>query len=93
MSMSIRALRHQTPRIAAIAVLCATLGACDLAFSGFKEQATDTWTKKYPLSAGGRLEVKNTNGFIRVEAVSGDQVEVTAERVRARARRRPRKRC
>jgi hypothetical protein len=80
-SMSIRALRHQTPRIAAIAVLCATLGACDLALSGFKEQATDTWTKKYPLSDGGRLEVKNTNGFIRVEAGSGDQVEVTAERV------------
>jgi hypothetical protein len=78
--MSMRAARHPLPRIAAIAVLCASLGACDLAFSGFKEQATDTWAKKYPLSEGGRLEVKNTNGFIRVE-VGGDQVEVSAERI------------
>ena len=74
------ALRHPLPRIAAIAVLCATLGACDLALSSFNEQATNTWAKKYPLSDGGRLEVKNTNGFIRVE-VGGDQVEVNAERI------------
>jgi hypothetical protein len=78
--MSMRVAHHHLPRIAAIAVLCATLGACDLAFSGFKEQATDTWEKKFPLSDGGRLEVKNTNGFIRVE-VGGDQVEVRAERI------------
>ena len=81
MSISMRATaRHHLPRLAAIAVLCTTLGACDLAFSGFKEQATDTWDKKYPLSDGGRLEVKNTNGYIRVE-VGSDQVEVHAERV------------
>jgi hypothetical protein len=79
-SISMRAARHLLPRLAAIAVLCTTLGACDLALSGFKEQATDTWEKKYPLSDGGRLEVKNTNGFIRVE-VGGDQVDVRAERV------------
>jgi hypothetical protein len=79
-SMSMRAARHPLPRIAAIAVLCASLSACDLALSSFSEQATDTWAKKYPLSEGGRLEVKNTNGFIRVE-VGGDQVEVSAERV------------
>lgn len=80
MSMSMRVAHHHLPRIAAIAVLCATLGACDLALSGFNEQATDTWEKKYPLSDGGRLEVKNTNGFIRVE-VGSDQVEVHAERI------------
>jgi hypothetical protein len=85
--ISMLALRHRIshlgksgPRVAAIAVLCATLGACDLALSSFNEQATDTWAKKYPLSDGGRLEVKNTNGFIRVD-VGGDQVEVSAERV------------
>jgi hypothetical protein len=80
--MSMQA-RHPLPtlsRIAAIAVLCASLGACDLALSSFNEQATDTWAKKFPLSDGGRLEVKNTNGFIRVE-VGSDQVEVSAERV------------
>ena len=80
-SLSMRALRHQTPRIAAIAILSGTLGACDLAFSSFNEQATETWTKSFPLSESGRLEVKNTNGYIRVEATSGNQVEVTAEKV------------
>jgi DUF4097 and DUF4098 domain-containing protein YvlB len=80
-SLSMRALRFHTPRLGAIAILCGTLSACDLAFSHFNAQATDTWAKKYPLSDGGRLEVKNTNGFIRVEAGSGDQVEVTAERI------------
>lgn len=80
MSMSMRVAQHHLPRIAAIAVLCASLGACDLALSSFSEQATDTWEKKFPLSDGGRLEVKNTNGFIRVEAGS-DQVEVRAERI------------
>jgi DUF4097 and DUF4098 domain-containing protein YvlB len=80
-SLSMRALRHQTTRIAAIAILSGTLSACDLAFSHFNEQASDTWTKTYPLSEGGRLEVKNTNGFIRVEAGSGNQVEVSAEKI------------
>lgn len=61
-------------------MLCATLGACDLALSGFKEQASDTWERKYPLSDGGRLEVKNTNGFIKVE-VGGSDVSVRAERI------------
>jgi hypothetical protein len=86
-SMSMRASRHYAsflrksgPRVAAIAVLCASLSACDLALSSFNEQATDTWAKKFPLSEGGRLEVKNTNGFIRVE-VGGDQVEVSAEKI------------
>jgi hypothetical protein len=81
MSSTMRVLRHQTSRIAAVAILAGSLSACDLAFSSFNESATETWTKKYPLSDGGRLEVKNTNGFIRVEAVSGDQVEVSAERI------------
>lgn len=80
MSIRMRAARTHLPRIAAIAMLCATLGACDLALSGFKEQASDTWSKNYPISEGGRLEVKNTNGFIRVE-VGGSEVEVRAERV------------
>jgi hypothetical protein len=79
-SMSMRAVKHPLPRIVAIAALCATLGACDLALSSFNEQATDTWAKKYPLSEGGRVEVRNTNGFIRVE-VGGDQVEVSAEKI------------
>ena len=65
------------------ALLVATLLAtgCDVAFSGFREEESDTWTRSYPLSAGGRVEIGNTNGFIEVTAGSGSQVEVKAVRV------------
>jgi Toastrack DUF4097 len=73
--------QQRSVRLAGIAFLSATLGACDLAFSGFREQATDVWTKTYPLSENGRVEVANTNGFIKVEAGERSDVEVHAERI------------
>jgi len=54
---------------------------CDVALSGFREEESDTWTRSYPLSPGGRVEIANTNGFIEVTAAAGSQVEVKAERV------------
>jgi hypothetical protein len=65
------------------AVLVALLGSagCDVAFSGFREEETDTWTRSYPLSASGRVEIGNTNGFIEVTAGSGQSVDVKAVRV------------
>ncbi len=67
--------------LSAIALLSATLGACDLAMSGFHEEARDTWSKTYPLNANGRLEIVNTNGTINVSTSSSPQVEVHAERI------------
>ncbi len=67
--------------LSAIVLLSATLGACDLAMSGFHEEARDTWSKTYPLNANGRLEIVNTNGTINVSTSSSSQVEVHAERV------------
>lgn len=64
-----------------IALLSVSLGACDLAMSGFHEEARDTFSKTYPLAANGRVEIVNTNGSIKVDPSSGSQVEVRAERI------------
>lgn len=65
---------------AGVLALASLLGACDLAFSNFHEQATDNWSKTFPLSATGRLEIVNTNGRITVEAGGGADVEARAVR-------------
>ena len=44
-------------------------------------QATDEWTHTYPLTAGGEVQIVNTNGRIEVEGVDGSTVEVRAERI------------
>lgn len=67
--------------VAGVALFALSLSACDLAMSGFHEEAKDTWSKSYPLAATGRLEIVNTNGSIRVVAADSPQVEIQAERV------------
>src|SRR5690349_13592377 len=67
--------------VAGAALVSLSLAACDLAMSGFHEEARDTWSKSYPLDAKGRLEIVNTNGSISVEPADTAQVEVTAERL------------
>jgi DUF4097 and DUF4098 domain-containing protein YvlB len=66
---------------AGVALVSLSLAACDLAMSGFREEAKDTWSKTYPLAANGRLEIVNTNGSINVTPTDGAQVEIQAERV------------
>jgi hypothetical protein len=62
------------------ALLIAPFGAgCDLAMA--REQATAEWTKSYPLTAGGRLEIDNVNGRIDVQGWDGATVDVRAERL------------
>jgi DUF4097 and DUF4098 domain-containing protein YvlB len=68
-------------RVAGVALFSVSLGACDLAISGFHEEARDSWAKSYPISADGRLEIVNTNGSIQVEPGDASQVEVHAERI------------
>lgn len=43
-------------------------------------QASDTWTRSYPVAPGGHLEIINVNGQITAEASTGSTVEVSAER-------------
>jgi len=57
-----------------------TLAACDGAFE-LAGRATDEWTRSYPLSNGGQLQISNTNGIVEIEGVTGSTVDVRAERV------------
>jgi hypothetical protein len=45
----------------------------------FSTQLKQDWSRTYPLSAGGQVEVANLNGPITVNASASDQVEVRAE--------------
>ena len=53
-----------------------------------RSEATDEWTRTYQLSAGGQLEIVNTNGLIEATGSDGPSVEVRAER-KARAASEP----
>jgi hypothetical protein len=44
-------------------------------------EATETWTRHYPLNHGGVLAVRNANGRVEVVAGDGDAVDVTATKV------------
>lgn len=48
---------------------------------GLNGRASDEWTRTYPLSPGGEVDVGNTNGRIDVEGTDGNTVEVHAERI------------
>lgn len=65
--------------LAALPVIAALslTAACDVAF-GARETATDTWTKSYPISAGGTVDLSSTNGTIKVVAGSKPTVEIRA---------------
>lgn len=75
------------PRI--IPLLCAFAGVAAFAtacHAGERFRAADTWTRSYPLAAGGRLAIENENGAIDAEPASGAAAEIVAERsVRARS--------
>jgi len=43
-------------------------------------RASDEWTRTYPISKGGRLEILNQNGSITAEGTTGSQVEIKAVR-------------
>jgi hypothetical protein len=57
-----------------------TVSACNLHL-GSGIEARDTWTRTYTVEPGAMLDVRETNGRVRVEAIEGDRVEVTATRI------------
>ena len=63
---------------AALVLAALPLTACDV---GFAAEAKNQWTKSYPLTTGGTLEIHNTNGKIDVQQTDGTTVEIVAERV------------
>jgi hypothetical protein len=53
----------------------------DFSFGMASGRAQDTWSRQYPLNAGGRFELINVNGRIVAEPADGDTLEVAAERI------------
>jgi Putative adhesin len=67
-------------RVLPMAVLPLLLAGCDIGIGVMhpRAEATAEWTKSYPLSAGGRVEISNINGKIEAEPAPGNTVEVRA---------------
>ena len=76
-------MRPKLRVLAACGYLAAGLAvsSCGLPMGPLPGQATEAWTRSYPLQPGGRVELINTNGRIEVEGADGSQVEVTADRL------------
>jgi len=64
-----------------VVALLSLTAACDIALSGAREEATETWTRSYPISAGGTVDLSTVNGRIEVVAGTKPTVEVTATKV------------
>ena len=59
-----------------VASLLLASSACGLGI-----EAKETWTRTYTVSEGAQLDVRETNGRVRIEATDGDKVEVVATKV------------
>jgi hypothetical protein len=64
-----------------LALVLIAAGGCDSAVGGLGARASDEWTRSYPLSAHGELQITSGNGEIIIEGVDGSTVDVRAERV------------
>ena len=78
---------RKTAQILLVAALAVGVTGCDIAadshggFSfGVGAKAQDTWTRSYPVTSAGRLEIININGTILAESSSGSTIEIQAER-------------
>lgn len=77
--MAVRCLAR--PLLAtAVLASASLLSACNVELS-MKGEARDKWQRHYTLARGGSVEIRNTNGVIQVTPGSGDEVDITAERI------------
>jgi DUF4097 and DUF4098 domain-containing protein YvlB len=79
-TISRRAPTVSLPILALSVVSVLSTTACDIVTADLKHAATAEWRKTYTLEAGGRVEVNNVNGRIRVTPSEGNQVEIVAEK-------------
>lgn len=56
------------------------LSACHLEISN-QAESRSPWTRSYTVGASATFDLRNTNGKVRIEAVDGDQISVSAERI------------
>ena len=45
-----------------------------------RAEAKDQWKRHYTVARGGTLEIRNTNGVIKIEPGEGDAIDITADR-------------
>jgi DUF4097 and DUF4098 domain-containing protein YvlB len=81
MAANLRDARRRFGLTAAVLTLAVAMAGCEMSVGNLAGRATDEWTHTYPLTAGGELEITNTNGKIDVEGIDGSTVEVRAERI------------
>jgi len=70
---------------AAAVILAGALGSACNIHIGSGVEAKESWSRTYTVKPGAALAVRETNGQVRVEAVDGDTITVSATRI-ARAR-------
>ena len=63
-----------------VAASAVALAGCHVDLS-MRAEAKDQWKRHYTIAKGGTLEVRNTNGLIRIEPGEGDAIDITADRV------------
>jgi DUF4097 and DUF4098 domain-containing protein YvlB len=73
-------VRRSVVALAASVALVAVAG-CDLMMTDFSSRATEEWTRSYPLTEGGTVEVRNVNGRIEVQPSETGRLEVRAEKI------------
>jgi DUF4097 and DUF4098 domain-containing protein YvlB len=64
--------------VLALSILSIT--GCDIVTADLSHAVTAEWRKTYTLEPGGRVEVTNVNGRIRVEPSAGNEVVIVAEK-------------
>ena len=79
MNVSVSGKRRLAAALACPLVLALT--GCMVAMGPLMGKATDEWTKTYPLSAGGVVHIRNTNGRVQIAGIDGSTVEVHAIRI------------
>ncbi len=67
--------------IAALTLAFLGASACGHFEISARAEARDEWKRTYTIARGASLEIKNTNGQIRVDTWDGDTIEVVATRV------------
>jgi hypothetical protein len=85
----IRAVTHACVAVLAVLAVATAAAGCDVSVGDgnfnmglASGRASDTWSRSWPLSAGARFELRNTNGGITVQpAAGGAPLEVKAERI------------
>lgn len=73
--------RHMRALALALPALLVLSAGCDIAMADHREKASEQWSKKYELQAGGRVEIGNVNGKIEVLPGEGNAVEIVATKV------------